>query len=208
MQMNRFFLCIAVLFSAVRLSAEDPSAVLDSFIGRVASSAVGFSYSYVMDDGRAKVTGKGTVSMQGDSYLIRGNGLEIYCDGRTRWTVDSAAMEAVAETCSPENPDYTVNPAVLLKHFDKAFSLEQSGILPDGSLRYLLSPVSSSGISSLEMVLSQDGNSLLSAVLRTKEEATVSFTIASFTFSRASDPSRFIFDPSTLASGYIITDLR
>lgn len=206
--MDRILICFAALicFSG-RLQAESPDAVLERFVGAVASSAVDFGYSYLIDDGRARVKGGGTVAMQGESYLISGDGLEVYCDGKTRWTVDRAAMEVVVETCDPENPDYTVNPAVLLKDFDKAFSVESSGVSSDGSLHYSLSPVSAPGISSLEIVLSGDGKKLLSAVLHTEDGAAASFSISSFVFSTPSDPSRFAFDISSLADGYIVTDL-
>ena len=36
--------------------------------------------------------------MQGECYRAVGNGMEIYCDGATRWTVDPASKEVYIET--------------------------------------------------------------------------------------------------------------
>ena len=40
----------------------------------------------------------GTLLVQGECYSARGNGMEIYCDGTTRWTVDPESKEVYVET--------------------------------------------------------------------------------------------------------------
>ena len=141
-------------------------------------------------------------------FIVKGNGLEIISDGMTRWTVDRQSMEAVVESCDPENPDFTVNPAVLLRHFYSAFSVSGHDRTASG-YDYVLVPVSSdTDISSLELGLSADGSALLSAVLKMKDGTVADFTVRSFAFSAPSDPGRFHFDTSSLSSDYIITDLR
>ncbi len=40
----------------------------------------------------------GVLLIQGECYRAMGNGLEIYCDGATRWTVDPASKEVYVET--------------------------------------------------------------------------------------------------------------
>ena len=40
----------------------------------------------------------GVLLVQGECYRAMGNGLEIYCDGTTRWTVDPASKEVYIET--------------------------------------------------------------------------------------------------------------
>ena len=39
----------------------------------------------------------GTLLIQGECYSARGNGMEIYCDGVTRWTVDPESKEVYIE---------------------------------------------------------------------------------------------------------------
>jgi len=41
---------------------------------------------------------QGTLLIQGTCYQAKGNGMEIYCDGKTRWTVDPASKEVYIET--------------------------------------------------------------------------------------------------------------
>ena len=91
------------------------SSVLEDFVEKVSVSAVSFNYEYVVDDGRARITGGGSIDMQGEAYLMNGDGLEVFCDGRTRWTVDRQSREVVVESYDPGQPDYTVNPAVLIQ---------------------------------------------------------------------------------------------
>ena len=47
--------------------------------------------------GEVPVKLSGTLLLQGDSYSVRGNGIEIYCNGGTRWTVDREAKEVYIE---------------------------------------------------------------------------------------------------------------
>ena len=117
-----------------RSMTEDP--ILDKFIISLSSHAAEFGYEYVIDDGRTKVTGSGTVEMQGDSYIMNGNGIEVYCDGEVRWTVDRTSREVVLESCDADNPDYTANPAALLRHFDDVFSVQSSAVTSSPFITY------------------------------------------------------------------------
>ena len=46
----------------------------------------------------APVKLSGALLIQGDCYQAKGNGMEIYCDGTTRWTVDPESKEVYIET--------------------------------------------------------------------------------------------------------------
>ena len=46
----------------------------------------------------APVKLSGELLIQGDCYQAKGNGMEIYCDGTTRWTVDPESREVYIET--------------------------------------------------------------------------------------------------------------
>jgi len=56
-------------------------------------------YSY----SSGKVKGNGTATIQNGMYMVRGNGLEIYSNGVTRWTVDTKAKEVYIENAGEEN---------------------------------------------------------------------------------------------------------
>ena len=194
-------------------------AVLEQFIGAVNSSVAVFGYEYVIDDGRTEITGGGSVRMQGESYFLEDNGLEVYCDGTARWTVDRTAREVIIEAYDPENTDYAANPALLLRHFGELFSVSSSDILPSGDFHFTLKPAAASGagpsaptgIVSLEITLSSDAEHLSAASFKTKDGSTAAFMISSFSFYPISDPFSsfsFSFDTASLTPDYIVTDLR
>ena len=58
---------------------------------------VNLSYSCTVD-GYAPVELSGSLLLQGNCYRAEGNGVEIYCDGSTRWTVDRAEKEVYIES--------------------------------------------------------------------------------------------------------------
>ncbi len=199
--------CLAgtMLFS---MPSGGTDTALEKFVASLSSMSADFSYEYAMDDGRTVVTGSGTVTMQGDAYAVDGNGLEIFCDGNSIWTVDRAAREVVIEACSPESASFVMNPAALLGNFDKVFSVKSSAVTSSGDVSYTLMPAADTGMTEMEIVLASDGSRLTGAAFKTKDGAVVRFTIPSFSFSALSSPERFVPDISSLDSDYIITDLR
>jgi len=64
--------------------------------------------------GDIPVTGSGEVWISGDSFLVRGNGIVVLCDGNTRWTVDEPAKEIYVESAD-DIRDFLDNPALLLR---------------------------------------------------------------------------------------------
>lgn len=115
-----------LLFAAAGTSAQQKDA-LTEFAAKMASSKAEFHYSFILDDGRVKMTGEGTVAVQGSSYYMTGNGLEIWCDGKSRWTSDSAAREAVIESVG-EGMELAANPALLVSNLDREFSWSGNGV--------------------------------------------------------------------------------
>ena len=73
---------VALLLSGVQSGAK--SRTLGAFIEKVNSSLVSFDYSFSMQTpaSKSKMTGKGKVKIQGSSFFLEGNGLEVWCDDR------------------------------------------------------------------------------------------------------------------------------
>ena len=96
--LSKILVCMALLLggssSFITLAqtasaASNPAAAFaKSLQGRLAS----FDYSYSMS-GSLPMNGSGSVKLQGNAFTMEGNGLDIRCDGKTRWTVDVAAEE-------------------------------------------------------------------------------------------------------------------
>ena len=95
-------------------AGSDESGALDRLVSAMASSSVTFDYTYRFTPVSGPVlSGTGSVRFQGNSFIMKGNGLEIYCDGKSRWTIDRSAREAVAESFDAGHPDYLANPALI-----------------------------------------------------------------------------------------------
>lgn len=82
---------------------------------------VSFNYSWTTTD-KVPVRQSGTAIIDGDCYAIRGGGLDIYCDGQTKWTVDTEAREVYVEPSGGVR-DFIAAPAEWL---DKVKDLEIS----------------------------------------------------------------------------------
>lgn len=192
------------------MMAAHPDA-LDVFVSNLSSSASVFEYRYEVNDGKTKLTGSGTVEMQDDCYRVEGNGLEIFCDGSSKWTVDRESKEVVIESSDPDNPDYAVNPLLILRQFDQAFSISDPEMdnTDEGKVySYTLIPDVQSDLAGIKVSISEDGNCLFSAVLTMENGTVMEFTLPSFSFTEQVDSGRFYFDVSTLDDSYVVTDLR
>lgn len=192
--------------AGLQAAGNDP---VKAFADRVAASLVKFGYSYEMIDGDVKMTGSGSVSVQGDSYRMSGDGLEIWCDGRSVCTVDDSAKEVVIEPLWAGSGAF-VNPAAAIRDIDTGFSWDDSGsrTVFNGQdvLVYELSPNGpAADISGMKLYFSPDGHTLTGAEVQTVK-VTVTFVISSLEFLRPGDGTEFaipMFGPD-----YFVTDLR
>lgn len=204
--MKKFLLISCLAFAAVFQSAADN--LLNTFLLRVASSCVTFEYSYKAEGG-VSMTGSGNAKVQGDAFVLEGDGLEIWCDGSQRWSVDRSAKEVLIETLA-EGHDFAGNPALLVSCLDEAFKEVSSGSekFRGRSLRCVkLAPVAEAGISGLSLFFDGEGN--LRGVVMTADDGTrTEFVISKMEFLYPKDLSLFTFDSSGLDGSWVITDLR
>ncbi|MCM1501576.1 MAG: outer membrane lipoprotein carrier protein LolA [Bacteroidales bacterium] len=197
-----------LLFAAAGTSAQQKDA-LTEFAAKMASSKAEFHYSFTLDDGRVKMTGEGTVAVQGSSYYMTGNGLEIWCDGKSRWTSDSAAREAVIESVG-EGMELAANPALLVSNLDREFSWSGNGVPGtfNGSPAkvFYLKANSNAGIREASVYFDRDGKSITGAEIRLPDGSVMTFTLSSFVFSEPGPLA--VFTPGEFSGGWIVTDLR
>ena len=78
------------------LSASAQEKLAREILGKLDSNRVEFTYSCTMNED-VPVRLDGSIIAQGECYLAKGNGLEIYSDGKMRWTVDHQAKEVYIE---------------------------------------------------------------------------------------------------------------
>lgn len=148
---------------------------------RVDGHRVSFNYSYSLSrDGSAfrEVT-SGAVTVEGNAYRLDGLGLEIYSDGTFRWSLDREAAELVIENV--DGNDIITNPALLMSDYRR--------FLPSLT-------VNSSGADSLDITYTVD------------EDTKARFVLTGVVFTEQKGSDEFTFDPSSLSSDFVITDLR
>ena len=84
--------------SSATVSAGLPEKQIEQVAQRLAEGQrVSLGYSCTVD-GYAPVELNGSLLLQGNCYRAEGNGVEIYCDGSTRWTVDRDEKEVYIES--------------------------------------------------------------------------------------------------------------
>ncbi len=66
---------------------------------------VDVDYSVDMTD-HTELTGSALITFQGNSFKMSGNGIEVYCDGDSVWTLDMVAKEVYIESVTPESIEY------------------------------------------------------------------------------------------------------
>ena len=209
--MLRFFAFLVCL--SVSLPAFSDDGVLESLSERIAASLVNFDFSYtVSKTGSPDVTGEGSMRMQDDDYVLMQGSLEIRCHGGEIWTVDRDAMEVVIE--SGENPSsgFIANPSVFLKSFADIFECVSSGdaeFAGKACLVFRLKPkAEDSGMDSVDLYISPDGQSVTGMVMKLTDGTSVRFVISDFTLSGKTSPAEFATDLSSFTGDYIVTDLR
>ena len=79
-------------------------------------------YEFSTEMAGFKAVGDGSLEIQGTSYHMTGNGVEIYCDGTSTWVIDEDASEVVIEAADSRDSGFLANPVILL------MNLEESGL--------------------------------------------------------------------------------
>lgn len=174
-------------------------------------SCVTFSYSFTMR-GNAPVRGEGTAVLQGNMFIVKGNGMEIWCDGKSRWTADRTAKELIVEDVDGL-ASIEANPALLISSLESSFRPTETAVESvSGSGKKLhkvsyVPSVKGTGVTSLDVWFTDAAKPLivkLSASLGKK--GVVDLKISSMSFGPLRAASSFVFGGSD--SSWVITDLR
>lgn len=208
--MRNISIIIVLLYTfAEALSAQNTDA-LDTLYSKMTSSEVTMEYAYTLTSGSGvRTIGDGCVSVQGNAYVMKGNGLELYCDGKTVWVIDPEGKEVVIETPAQGEEAYMDNPALLFVNMDKAFLID--GSKRNGStVSYVLSSKVESGIRTAAVTLEDSGEApvIKSAVFSLADGSSLDIKIKSMTFSEKKPLTSFFYDISRLDSSWLVTDLR
>lgn len=190
------------------VSAQDNSP-LDRMCDNVASSCVSLDYSYT-----ARVSGidnkaSGTLMSQDENWTLKGNGVDMYCDGSTVWVVDSALKEVVIESLEDERQtEFLTNPARIVVGLRDSFKVNTANPSSDGkSVVFSLVPLKGGDVEYLNVDIYKDTALIRNMSFAMKDGTLVKIEVSSMKLTpKVSDEA---FRPQTVFdSKWIITDLR
>jgi len=175
--MKRLLSVIVLSFACAAVFAQARIPQLD----RAAGKRVTFNYDYSLSRGGGAFEDVtcGSVTAQDNAYRLEGLGLQIVCDGVTRWTLDEEAGELVIENV--EKDDILANPALLISNYIRY-----------GSALHVMG----GSADTLDVVYDVD------------EDVSARFFLKDIRYSEPQGKSDFTFDVKSLPSNCVITDLR
>ena len=147
---------------------------------------------------------------------LRASGLEVWCDGSTRWTVDRMSEEALVEYVDDSADSYATNPALMISAVDSAFTEVSSGaskfqgkVADESVLSPKVKGKYSMDISQLKLFFKTGTAELIGAEVKLNDGSVSEFVIKNLSYSDKTEKKEsFRFDEKTLDNSYVITDLR
>ena len=203
-----YFMMAVSLFMCTAIAKAQTDELLESLYGKFASSCVELDYDYVTRMSGVKVTGSGVLYVQGNMWHIEGNGIEIWCDGKTVWTVDPYAEEVIIESVSEEDAGELVNPALMFVRMKDHFNVSKIVDSADGKASiYVLEPKSDIGMNFFNVEILKSSAQIRGGLFAMEDGNEVKITVS--TMKQVEKKSATFFKPSqTFNSSWIVTDLR
>lgn len=207
--MKRYIYVIVLILLAAQVLKAQENTPLVRFYDNLLSSCVEFDMSYSIRMSGVKLDGKGVLELQGDSWILVGNGMEIRCDGKTLWTVDPESKEVVIDSLSDDiTAGIITNPAVMLINLRELFNLREVLPTKEGqSLIYTLYPKAESEVSFVNMEILK-GDSSLKQLTFSLEDGTSAVVNISSMKSGKKKPAEYFSRSVNYDSSWIVTDLR
>ena len=127
--MRRVFAILCMLLCATSLSAQSAHTYLDE-LERSLGGRYAFTIAVQVGDAEDMLYGR--VMVDGDSYYMSLEGMEVYSDGELRYEINNERKEIVEDRVNLLSEDILTNPTRVFAYFDKEF--EVRGITHQGSL--------------------------------------------------------------------------
>jgi outer membrane lipoprotein carrier protein len=196
-------------------TSNDPAAkkILDAVSTKFKaykSPQANFTYKVENAQGKALSTKKGTVTMKGNKYKVKMDGMEIISDGKTVWNYDKSANEVTVNNVDASGSAMT--PQKLLTNFyDKDFLYKLNGEKKEGKKQVQeieLTPTDKTRpFHKVYLMVDKTANSLYSAKFLEKSGGRYSYTITDMKSSASVTDKDFTFDKSKYP-GVEVVDLR
>ena len=209
--MDRIKCHIAIVFllllGAGRSYAQDES-LLNRLYEKFADSCVELEYTYTSKISGVNISGSGMLQIQGSMWHNEGNGIEIWCDGKTIWTADLAAEEVVIDSVSDASETELTNPALMFVHMKDLFNLKQVVKSTDGKADiFILEPIHEMDIDFFNVEILKSDASIRSGSFALSDGNKFNVKVSSM--KQIQNKPATSFKPSqTFDSSWIVTDLR
>ena len=208
--MKRYISLVCLLLCALPIvSSAQSDSLLDRFYRDMASSCMGMDIKYGIQMPGVKVDGSGILEFQDDKWHLNGNGIEMWCDGNSVWTIDADAKEVVIDRVSNDNAsELMANPAILLIRINEFFKLKETVPGKDGkSLIYIMYPKADSFVSFVNPEISKSDASLRKTEFSLDDGTSVVVNVSSVKLMKKK-PADYFSRPVNYDSSWIVTDLR
>lgn len=187
---------------AVQSFAQTP---LEMLQGKFSAGAVSIVAEYELTVQNMPVAGSSEVLVQQDMYHVKGNGLEVYCNGLSVWTIDDSSKEVVIEPCAGPVQGYMENPVLLLAELGDFFEMKSDRRVGNDT-EYVMDAVKDCGIVSAKLIVSP-GGIVRSGIFIMEDGTEVAVKVKSMKKTEERNPSFFSPDRK-FSSDWIVTDLR
>ena len=146
---------------------------------------------------------------QDENWVVKGNGVEMYCDGTAVWVVDPAAKEVVIESVADEQQTaFLTNPARVFVGLRDAFKVNVVNPSSDGkSTIFSMIPLKEGDMEFLNVELYNDTAAIRNMSFALNDGTFVKIDVNSMKLT--SKISEEAFKPQIVFdSKWIVTDLR
>ena len=146
---------------------------------------------------------------QDENWVVKGNGVEMYCDGTAVWMVDPSAKEVVIESVADEQQTaFLTNPARVFVGLRDAFKVNVVNLSSDGkSTIFSMIPLKEGDMEFLNVELYNDTAAIRNMSFALNDGTFVKIDVNSMKLT--SKISEEAFKPQTVFdTKWIVTDLR
>ena len=207
--MKRFIMSALLSCGLCMLAAAQGTSVLGQLCAKLADNAAVMDYTYSLTMSGVKSVGEGLLTVQGNSYMMQGSGIKIYCNASTLWVVDEAGKEVLIDNVAQGEDAYLANPVLLFTDLNDMFTVG-APVKNGNLLTYSLSPKAKCGVSSGTITLNATGTVpvFYSGAFVTEDGSQIDVKIKSMTFVEKKPLTFYILDLTGFDSSWMITDLR
>lgn len=209
---NRFKIIVAsfLLLAGAGGAYAQSKDFLEALYSKMSTSVAETVYTYVTETSGVKVTGHHELELQSDLWHMKGNGLEIWCDGQTVWTTDPVAKEVIIEPAAQNEASELVNPALIFTRLNDWFDVKEKRELPQSkSVLYILRPKPEMNINVefLNVEIGTSDGMIRKGSFALEDGASVNIDFISMAM-KPKKPVSYYRPSQSFDASWIVTDLR